>query len=682
MPKIIVNGKEYQVDEGITLIQACDSLGIQIPRFCYHEKLPSVGSCRMCAVELKGAPKLVSSCTTSVFDGMEVVTESDKVDQMRKTMLEILLINHPLDCPICDKGGECDLQDQTYAYGLDRSSIDVQKRSVEKKDFGPLIDSYMTRCIHCTRCVRFCTEIAGVESLGAIGRGDETEINTYVGMAVTSELSGNIADVCPVGALTNSNYAYKARPWELISTETIDIMDALGSNIKVDSSPLDVLRILPRLNESINEEWLADKSRYIVDALRVQRLDTPLIRENGHLRSATWEEAFETIKNNLVNLKGEEISAIAGNFNDVETMFALKELMESLGSSNIDCRIQNILFNNKDTSSYLFNSQIASIDDSDAILIIGSNPRKEAPVLNARIRKAYLSGNVKIALVGEKEDLTYNYDHLGGNSNILQDILSEKHDFAQVLKSAKKPMLILGLGALLSDNAEMLINLCKAIANKFGLILDDWNGFNVLQTSSSLVGGLEIGFVPKDYKVGVHHILEDISVNKIKFTWLLNADELNFNKFQKNTFVVYQGHHGDAGASIANVVLPGCLWLEKDGTYVNMERRVQKSYKCVSPIGQSKEDWKIIRKFSEVIDKALPYNNLEELREKMSQYNTIFNNINIEPAKFSYDSKADTNIIGKSLLNIIKNYYITDVISKNSLKMNECTKLFVNNKSK
>ncbi|MFL1781074.1 NADH-quinone oxidoreductase subunit G [Candidatus Hepatincolaceae symbiont of Richtersius coronifer] len=683
MPKIVVNGVSHTVEDGLTLIQVCDSLGLQIPRFCYHEKLPPVGSCRMCLIELKNSKKLVPSCTTQVAEGMEFATESSTIDVARKSMLEMLLVNHPLDCPICDAAGECDLQDQTYRYGLDRSYIEVPKRSVENKDFGPLIDPYMTRCIHCTRCIRFAVEIAGVEDLGGIGRGDLTEVTTYVGKAINSELSGNLADICPVGALTNAAYAYKARPWELRSVETIDIMDAVGSNIKVDCSPLVALRILPRLNEDINEEWIADKSRYIVDALRVQRLDSPMIRINGRLQKVSWDLAFKEIANRLSTVKPEEIAALAGQFSDAESMMALKDLIKGLGSDNIDCRPANVFFDPKDRNNYLFNTTITGIEEADICLIIASNPRIEAPILNARIRKRYLRGGFKIGVVGEQQSLNYKYDYLGNTLEVLQEILQGDHHFAKALSSAKKPMMIIGMGTYVGQDYEYVNHLCKQIAVKYNISTDVWNGYNILNTSTSVITGLEVGFVPNNPKNNIINLLEKIEP-KVGFLWLLNEDNINFANIKNNTFIVYQGHHGDQGASHADVVLPGALWLEKTSTYVNIEGRAQRAIKAIPTLGEAREDWKIIRKFSEYVANKQEYDTIEELQQKLAIFNPIFANLG-EVSSINKKIELTSSNRGepreksyKTLKSVIDNYYISDVISRNSEKMAECSKVFHN----
>jgi NADH-quinone oxidoreductase subunit G len=674
MPNIKINGQEYTVEDGLTLIQVCDSLGIQIPRFCYHEKLPSVGSCRMCLVELKGSPKLVPACTTSITEGMEVLTENNSIDSARKTMLELLLVNHPLDCPICDQGGECDLQDITYRYGVDRSHYNVEKRAVEDKEFGPLIKSNMTRCILCTRCIRFAREIAGVEELGGIGRGDHTEIATYVDKAINFELSGNLVDVCPVGALTNNDYAFKARPWELIHTNSIDVMDALGSNIRVDSSPLSVVRIQPRPNEEVNEDWISDKARYIVDALRMQRLDSPMIRVDGKLKKTTWDNALAEVAKNIKKHNGNEIASIVGDFVDLETIFALKEFLGNFEVTNLESRQQGVLFDHKDPCSYLFNTTVQGIEEADACLIIGSNPRLEAPVLNARIRKRYLQGGFNIALVGEKADLKYKYDHIGDNLSVLEDILSGKHEFANKLKNAKTPMLILGLSALI-ENTQEVIALCKAVAEKYGMIREDWNGYNVLQTSTSTINGLSLGFVPEDYKKGINDILHQVSIDKIKVLWLLNSDEIDFSKINKNTFVIYQGHHGDKGAKFANVILPTSLWLEKSGSYINLEGRIQFAFKAVPCVGEAREDWKVFRKLSELLQINVGYDSFEQLQQKMFERHPELASGFLKPAYIN-TGKTKFDIHKNKISYLIKDYYLSDMISRNSKKMLQCSALF------
>lgn len=679
MLNIKVNGKDYKVEEGLTLIQVCDQLGIQLPRFCYHERLPAVGSCRMCLVEIAGARKLSPACTTSISEGLEIITESPAIAKARKTMLEMLLVNHPLDCPICDQGGECDLQDQSYAYGLSCSSVNVEKRAVSVKSFSPLIDDHMTRCIHCTRCVRFATEIAGVENLGAIGRGDITEINTYIEHGVYSELSGNLADVCPVGALNHSVSAYKMRPWELKNTESIDVLDSICANTVVQSTSLAVIRIQPRLNESVNGEWLGDKSRYAVDALRVQRLDTPLLKENGVFKGITWDKAFAILQEQLQAANPSEVSVIAGEFNSIESLFAMKKFMQSIGVTSLDCRNNGVNFQAKDRTSYLFNSKIEGIDQADACLIVGSSIRVESPVLNARIRQRYLQGNFPIGVINEhKLDLTYNYNYLGANTGILEDILNGKHEFSKVLNKAKKPMLILGIGALLAENQIDLIDICKQISLKYNLIQSDWNGYNVLQTSVGILNGLYLSFVPERKKT-FNDVWHKVEANKTKLLWLMNANNLNFANLTKEVFVVFQGHHGDLGALNANLILPEPLWLEQDGMYLNLEGRIQEAKKAIPTVGHAKDSWKIIRKFSETYGNSLPFNTLEELRTAIKAEFRDFKTGFIDTT-FEEETKDQIELKKVNVGTHIENYYMTDIITKNSPKMAECIQ-FINNKN-
>jgi NADH-quinone oxidoreductase subunit G len=497
MPKMTIDGIEIEVPAGITVLQACEMAGKEIPRFCYHERLSVAGNCRMCLVEQEKAPKPIASCAMPVADNMVIKTDSPMVKKARQGVMEFLLINHPLDCPICDQGGECDLQDQAMAYGYHSSRYREEKRAVADKEFGPIVKTEMTRCIQCTRCIRFATEIAGVEVLGATGRGEHMEVTTYVEKTINSELSGNLVDLCPVGALTSKPYAFIARPWELRKTESIDVMDAVGSSIRIDSRGREVLRILPRTNDDVNEEWLADKSRYAVDGLRRQRLDRPYLRIDDKLKPASWPEALDAIAKRVIGLPGNRLAAIAGDFADAESMFALNGLMSALGSPNIDCRQDGAALDPNARASWLFNSTIAGIEKADAILIVGSNPRWEAPVLNARIRKRYLKGGLKVGVIGPKLDLTYPYQHLGQTADVLGQVATGAHAFADVLKNAKAPMLILGQGALRGAEGAAVLGLARKLADSCNLVRDDWNGFNVLQTAAARVGGMEIGFVPQ-----------------------------------------------------------------------------------------------------------------------------------------------------------------------------------------
>jgi NADH-quinone oxidoreductase subunit G len=629
MPKLIIDGKEHEVPAGITLIQACELAGIEIPRFCYHERLSIAGNCRMCLVEVAGMPKPVASCAMSVNDlrpsrdgtPPAIITSSETVKKAREGVLEFLLINHPLDCPICDQGGECDLQDQTMAYGFDASRFQDNKRAVEDKYLGPLIDTYMNRCIHCTRCVRFMTEVAGVEELGAIGRGEDMEITTYLERGMRSNLSGNVVDLCPVGALTSKPYAFMARPWELTKMLSIDVMDALGSAIRVDARGSEVMRILPRVNDAINEEWISDKTRHVWDGLRTQRLDRPYVRRDGKLVPATWDEAFGAIAERLKGLPGSRFAAVAGDLAACEEMFALKLLAKVLGSPNIDCRQEGAKLDPAlGRASYLFNSTIEGIDQANAILLVGTNPRDEAPVLNARILKRIrqCQGRLPIALIGEQRDLTYAYDYLGAGAETLTKIADGSHPFLKSLEGAERVMLILGQGALARADGAAVLALAAKAAIAIGALESDlsWNGFNVLHTAAARVGGLDLGFVPGESGLDVEGILDAAGSGDIDVVYLLGADEIDIARLG-NTFVIYQGSHGDAGAHRADIILPGATYTEKVGTYVNTEGRVQLTARAVFPPGEAREDWKILRALSGVLGKTLPFDSLQQLRAKM-----------------------------------------------------------------
>jgi NADH-quinone oxidoreductase subunit G len=629
MPKLIIDGKEREVPAGITLIQACELAGIEIPRFCYHERLSIAGNCRMCLVEVAGMPKPVASCAMSVNDlrpsrdgtPPAIITSSETVKKAREGVLEFLLINHPLDCPICDQGGECDLQDQTMAYGFDASRFQDNKRAVEDKYLGPLIDTYMNRCIHCTRCVRFMTEVAGVEELGAIGRGEDMEITTYLERGMRSNLSGNVVDLCPVGALTSKPYAFMARPWELTKMLSIDVMDALGSAIRVDARGSEVMRILPRVNDAINEEWISDKTRHVWDGLRTQRLDRPYVRRDGKLVPATWDEAFGAIAERLKGLPGSRFAAVAGDLAACEEMFALKLLAKVLGSPNIDCRQEGAKLDPAlGRASYLFNSTIEGIDQANAILLVGTNPRDEAPVLNARILKRIrqCQGRLPIGLIGEQRDLTYAYDYLGAGAETLTKIADGSHPFLKSLEGAERVMLILGQGALARADGAAVLALAAKAAIAIGALESDlsWNGFNVLHTAAARVGGLDLGFVPGESGLDVEGILDAAGSGDIDVVYLLGADEIDIARLG-NTFVIYQGSHGDAGAHRADIILPGATYTEKVGTYVNTEGRVQLTARAVFPPGEAREDWKILRALSGVLGKTLPFDSLQQLRAKM-----------------------------------------------------------------
>ncbi len=671
MPTLTVDGVEVTVEAGATVLQACEVAGVEIPRFCYHERLSIAGNCRMCLVEMEKSPKLIASCAMPAGDGMVIHTNTQKVREGREGAMEFLLINHPLDCPICDQGGECDLQDQSMAYGSGNSRFLEHKRAVTEKYMGPLIKTIMTRCIHCTRCIRFASEVAGVEELGAIYRGENMQIVTYLEQALDSELSGNIIDLCPVGALTSKPYAFTARPWELSKTESIDALDAVGANIRVDSRGREVMRVLPRLNEDINEEWLSDRSRFSYDGLKVQRLDTPYVRRDGTLQPAGWGEAFDAIAARLDGLAGDKIGAIAGDLACAESMKALKDLMDALGSPNIDCRQDGAALGGGSRAGYLFNSTIAGIEEADALLIIGSNPRHEAALINARIRKRWKAGNFPIALIGEKTDLTYAYDYLGAGPATLADLAEGKHSFADVLKNAERPMLIIGQGALAREDGGAVLALAKKIADSFGLVRDGWNGFNVLHTAAARVAGLDLGLLPGE---GGKSALEMLD-GSLNILFLLGADEIDTSQL-KDTFVIYQGSHGDVGASAADVILPAAAYTEKDAIWVNTEGRVQLGRRAVFPPGDAREDWTILRALSERLGKTLPYNTLLELREKMVEAAPHFAEVDQIVAAEWGEFGAEGALTEAAFVNPITDFYLTNPISRSSRIMAECSATF------
>jgi NADH-quinone oxidoreductase subunit G len=676
MPKLTIDGIEVEVEPGTSVLQACEQIGIEIPRFCYHERLSVPANCRMCLVEMEKAPKPVASCAMPCGEGMVIKTDTELVHKARKGVMEFLLINHPLDCPICDQGGECDLQDQAMGYGFDRSRFHENKRAVKDKYLGPLIKTIMTRCIHCTRCIRFADEIAGVPELGATGRGEHMEVGTYIEQAISSELSGNLIDVCPVGALTSKPYAFTTRPWELRKTETIDVMDAVGSNIRVDTRGPEVMRVIPRLNEDVNEEWLADKSRFSYDGLKRQRLDRPYVRKDGKLQPASWGEAFAAIAAKVKGVPGERIAALAGDLVEAESMVALKDLVEALGSRNLDCRQDGAVFDTSARAGYLFNTTIAGIEKADAILLIGTNPRWEAAMVNARIRKRYLMGGLKVGVIGQQIDLTYPTTYLGAGPQTRQDVVDGSHAFADVLKNAKRPMLILGSGALRRADGPAIHALARQLAEGFNLIQDAWNGFNVLHTAASRVGGLELGFLPGQGGKGTSDILAAVSAGQIDVVYLLGADEIDTAKLGK-AFVIYQGHHGDRGAHRADVILPGAAYTEKNGLYVNTEGRVQMARMAAFPLGEAREDWKIIRALGEQLGIKLPYDSLSQVRKRLAETSPVFRSVeSLVVAEWGPFGRTGT-IENAPFEPVIENYYMTDPISRASATMAKCTETFV-----
>lgn len=625
--EVFVDGKQVLVPPGTTVLQACAEAGVEIPRFCYHERLSIAGNCRMCLVEIEKSPKPQASCAMPVMKGMRIKTDSPVVKKAREGVMEFMLSNHPLDCPICDQGGECDLQDQSMMFGSDRSRYtDIHysgKRAVEDKNLGPLVKTIMNRCIHCTRCVRFANEVAGVNELGVVGRGNDMQIGTYIEQLLASEMSGNVIDLCPVGALTSKPYAFTARPWELRRTNSIDVMDALGSNISVNTRAGEVLRVLPRLNESINEEWISDKTRFAYDGLKRQRLTNPMIKDkNGQLKSCDWIKALSQVSQKLSQVSGDQVAAVAGGLCDAEALVSLKDLMNRIGSENV-CTEEAFPMNSSGSdlrSNYLFNSSIEGIEEADHVLLIGTNPRFEAPVLNARIRKSYIHNDLKIAVVGTKVDLTYDYEHLGDSPNVLQDILNGKHPYSKTLQSAKKPMIVLGSGALQRTDGFGIFNLASQISYQASVASnsgESWRVFNVLHRHASQAAALELG-----YKAGVSSVI----AAKPKVVYLMGADEgtIKRSDLPKDTFIIYQGHHGDYGAEMADVILPGAAYTEKNGTYMNTEGRVQLTRLAVSPPVNARNDWQILRAISEIINVTLPYNDLTGIRKRLGEVSPVF----------------------------------------------------------
>ncbi|KAJ6638427.1 NADH-ubiquinone oxidoreductase 75 kDa subunit, mitochondrial [Pseudolycoriella hygida] len=670
--EVFVDDQSVFVDPGTTVLQAAAQIGVEIPRFCYHERLAVAGNCRMCLVEVEKSPKPVAACAMPVMKGWRIKTNSDMTRKAREGVMEFLLMNHPLDCPICDQGGECDLQDQAMAFGSDRSRFtDINytgKRAVEDKDIGPLVKTIMTRCIHCTRCIRFASEIAGVDDFGTTGRGNDMQVGTYVEKMLLSELSGNIIDLCPVGALTNKPYSFVARPWEIRRIDSIDVLDAIGSNISVSTRTGEVLRILPRENEDINEEWLADKSRFACDGLKRQRLIAPMLRmPNGELQPVEWESVLIAVAKNLQKA-GSSVAGIAGSLADVESMIALKDVLETLGSKAVATETKLPKQTLGKRSTYIMNTPIADIEESDFVLLIGTNPRYEAPLLNTRIRKGYVHNETDVALIGSQVDLSYKYDYIGDDASVINEVVSGRHPVSKRLSSAKKPVIIVGSDQLARPDGAAILSSLHSYANK--LEKDGWKVFNVLQRNASQVGAMDIGYQPG---------AEEVLASKPKVLFLLGADgpSISRDNIPKDCFVIYQGHHGDAGAAIADAILPGAAYTEKQATYVNAEGRAQQTLVAVTPPGLAREDWKILRALSEVLGKPLKYDNLDEIRariEKIAPHLTNYGKRDgsdtskdkIEASGHIQSSKID--IKQKHLID----YFMTDPISRSSPTMAKC----------
>jgi NADH-quinone oxidoreductase subunit G len=668
MPKLVIDGIEVEVELGTSILQACEQVGIEIPHFCYHDKLSVAGNCRMCLVEVEKAPKPVPSCAQPCADGMVVHTSSPAVVKARKGVMELMLINHPLDCPICDQGGECDLQDQAVAYGCSCGRTKDEKNAAEDNDYGPLIKTVMNRCIHCTRCVRFLDEICGTPELGGMHRGEKLHIGTGVPKILTSEMSGNLIDVCPVGALTSKPGAFQGRAWEYQKTETIDVFDAVGCNIRVDTRGNEVMRVVPRQNDDINEMWINDKTRFAVDGLKRQRLDHPWVRRDGKLAPATWDEAFSVIAEKLRQTMPNRVAALAGDMVDCEAMFALKTLMRVIGSPNIDCRQDGAEYDISTRAAYIMNSGIAGIDEADAILLIGTHPRHEATLVNARIRKRWRQGGCRVGMIGPKVDLGYPYRHLGNAPRFISSLMTGRGGFSSILRNAKKPMVVVGAGALARPDGAAIHRSIREMAECLNVVREDWNGFNVLQHAASRVGGFDLGFLPEPEGLGTRGILN----GGMEVIWLLGADEVDLSGIG-NAFVVYQGHHGDVGAHRADVILPGAAYTEKTGIYVNTEGRPQLALQAAFPPGDAREDWKIIRAFSEAYGAALPFDTLMQVREKMLAAAPVLENINRREraawASFGFEGR----VLNEPFASAIANFYMTDPISRASLAMARCT---------
>ena len=666
MLKLKVNDIEVEVEDGLTVLQACELAGAEIPRFCYHEKLSIAGNCRMCLVELEKSPKPIASCAMPAADGMVIKTNTEKVEKSRKGVMEFLLANHPLDCPVCDQGGECDLQDQSMFYGIDKSRFKENKRYVPEKYMGPLIKTQMTRCIHCTRCIRFATEVAGVPELGAIGRGEDMQITTYLEKAMESELSANVIDLCPVGALTSKPYVFEARPWELKKTETIDVMDAVGSNIRVDTYGWEVKRVLPRINEEINEEWISDKTRYACDGLKNQRLDIPYFKLKNKFEKISWKEAYLKIFDKISNTPSEKIAGITGDMTNMESLFAIKEFFEkTIKSKNLDSRSENFYVNSKNRSNYIFNSKITGIEESDLIILIGTNPRYEATILNSRIRKAYLNNNTDIFSIGNVGDLTYPYTEFENSTKIINEIVNDEHKLSDLIKQSQKPIIVLGQSLLKMKSAPYVFEELKKylLANK--KINNEWNALNILSNNASTVGAYDLGILSSNN--GNNNTLEKIKNNEFDIIFLFGQENLKFKK--KNEFIIYLGSHGDRGAEMADIILPSAAYTEQDGYFTNLEGRMQKAYNASYPPGEAKEDWQIINELAASIKRKNLYTNKEELINVMKNYLNLNKDKIFEVPNYEF--------INEKIYVDDLDYYHSNSIARASKTMSDCKDIII-----
>ena len=662
MLKIKVNDTDVEVEEGLTVLQACEQAGVEIPRFCYHEKLSIAGNCRMCLVEIEKSPKPIASCAMPVTEGMNIKTNTSMVEKARKGVMEFLLVNHPLDCPVCDQGGECDLQDQSMFYGVDKSRYKENKRQVPETYMGPLIKTQMTRCIHCTRCIRFATEIAGVPELGAIGRGEDMQITTYLEKSMESELSANVIDLCPVGALTSKPYVFEARPWELKKTETIDVMDAVGSNIRVDTYGWEVKRILPRINENINEEWISDKTRYACDGILNQRLDTPYLKSDNKFKKISWDLAYKKVVEKIKETSAEKIAGLTGDLTNMETMFIVKEFFQkTIKSQNLDSRSDNYYVNSNDRRNYIFNSSLNGIEESDLIILVGANPRYESTILNARIRKSFLNNKTDIYSFGDIGDLTYPYKILDNKTDTIKDVFENKNELSEKIKNSKKPIIILGQSALRLKSGKFIFEEFKRFLISVNKINKDWNSLNILSNHASTVGSYDLNILSS--KDGKNIILDQIENNNFDILFLFGQDNFNFKK--KNEFIIYIGSHGDKGAEMADIILPGTTYTEQDGYYTNLEGKIQKAYKASYPPGDAKEDWEIINELSEILKIKKIYKNKDELIDSMMNYLKLDQKINNK-------DKIITEFFSEKIVIDSFDYYYSNVIARASKTMSEC----------
>jgi len=662
MIKLKVNDKDIEVEEGLTVLQACEKAGAEIPRFCYHEKLSIAGNCRMCLVEIEKSPKPIASCAMPISEGMNIKTNTEKVEKARKGVMEFLLANHPLDCPVCDQGGECDLQDQSMFYGIDKSRYKENKREVPDKYMGPLVKTQMTRCIHCTRCIRFATEVAGVPELGAIGRGEDMQITTYLEKSMESELSANVIDLCPVGALTSKPYVFEARPWELKKTESIDVMDAVGSNIRIDTYGWEVKRVLPIVNEDINEEWISDKTRYACDGIKNQRIDVPYVKSKKGFVKVSWEEANKIIVKKINETSSDKIAGFTGDLTNMETLYVAKEFFnKTIKSKYLDSRVNNTYANTINKENYIFNSKINGIEDSDLIVLIGTNPRIEATIVNLRIRKSYLKNNLEIYSIGDVGDLTYPYEILPNNTKVIKDIIEGKHKLSSKIENSKKPIIIIGNSVLNLKSGKYVFEEMKKYLTSKNKISNEWNSLNILSKDASTVGSNDLDIISSTDSQNI--ALTKTLNNEFEVLFLIGQDNLKFKK--KNEFVIYIGSHGDYGAECADIILPGATYVEQDGYFTNLEGKIQKAYIASYPPGEAKEDWEIINNLSELLKRKKIFKNKEELVDSMFNYLKL-------KTKNSNNDSSETTFFDEKIIVDDFDYYFSNVIARASKTMTDC----------